>query len=94
MAAYLDFITLSSYTLSEISVVFTIFCFIYVVSLASYRLYFSPLAKYPGRKLAALTLWYEFYHDCIRRGQYEWELKDMHAKYGMSKYIADEMTLS
>ncbi|KAL9122102.1 MAG: hypothetical protein Q9187_001347 [Circinaria calcarea] len=82
MAAYLEFLKPSSYTLKEISVITAVFSFIYVVSLASYRLYFGPLASYPGRKLAALTLWYEFYHDFIRRGKYQWELEDMHAKYG------------
>lgn len=57
---------------------------LYVVCGATYRLYLSPLAKFPGRKLAALTLWYEFYHDYFRRGQYTWEIADMHQKYGMA----------
>ena len=54
----------------------------YVLVGATSRLYLSPLAKLPGRKLAALTLWYEFYHDYFRRGQYTWEVADMHAQYG------------
>lgn len=58
---------------------------LYVVCGATYRLYLSPLAKFPGRKLAALTLWYEFYHDYFRRGQYTWEISDMHEKYGMAQ---------
>ena len=59
-----------------------------VVALASlswaiiYRLYLSPIAKFPGRKLAALTLWYEFYYDVIKGGQYVWEIEKMHQKYG------------
>lgn len=54
----------------------------YLLCLGVYRLYFSPLAKVPGPKLAALTLWYEFYHDFIRKGQYLWVIGEMHAKYG------------
>lgn len=55
---------------------------LYFVFVALYRLYFSPLAKFPGPKLAALTYWVEFYHDVIRRGQYTFEIVKMHEKYG------------
>lgn len=34
---------------------------LYTVYGAIYRLYLSPVAKFPGPKLAALTFWYEFY---------------------------------
>lgn len=54
----------------------------YYAGLAAYRLYFSPLAKFPGPKLAALTLWYEFYYDVIKRGKYTWKIADMHKQYG------------
>ena len=55
---------------------------LYFVTLAIYRLYFSPLAKFPGPKLAGLTFNVEFYHDVIRRGQYTFEIAKMHEKYG------------
>ena len=47
-----------------------------------YRLTFHPLAKYPGPRLAAISLFYEFYHDYFRGGQYLFRIRDMHAKYG------------
>jgi hypothetical protein len=56
----------------------------YLVGLVIYRLYFSPIAKFPGPKLAAVTSWYEFYHDAIRHGQYTFEIAEMHKKYGAS----------
>jgi hypothetical protein len=55
----------------------------YLVGLGIYRLYFSPIAKFPGPKLAALTLWYEFYHDVVRGGQYVFKINEMHEQYGM-----------
>lgn len=54
----------------------------YCVSLAIYRLYLSPLAKFPGPKLAAISLWYEFYYDVIKTGEYVWEIEKMHKEYG------------
>lgn len=55
---------------------------IYYISVGFYRLYLSPLAKFPGPRLAALTYWYEFYHNVLRRGQYTFEIAKMHEKYG------------
>lgn len=55
---------------------------LYVACLAIYRLYLSPIAKFPGPKLAGLTLWYEFYHDVIRGGQYLWKVNELHDQYG------------
>ena len=49
------------------------------------RLYLSPIARFPGRKLAALTFWYEFYFDVIKRGSYVWEIRKMHETYGDHK---------
>lgn len=56
--------------------------FVYVVGGVFYRLYLSPLAKFPGPKLAAATLWYEFYYDNILKGQYTFKIMDLHKKYG------------
>jgi|SRR5277367_1823111 len=55
---------------------------LYFLSGTIYRLYFSPIAQFPGPKLAAVTFWYEFYYDIILRGQYVFKVRELHAKYG------------
>jgi hypothetical protein len=57
---------------------------IYVVGLAVYRLYLSPLARFPGPKLAALSNWYEFYYDVILQGKFTFHISDLHKQYGMA----------
>ncbi|KAL8876592.1 MAG: hypothetical protein Q9198_005241 [Flavoplaca austrocitrina] len=54
----------------------------YNVALVIYRLLFSPLAKFPGPKLAAATLWYQYYYDVVQRGRYTWKIAELHAQYG------------
>ncbi|KAJ4252404.1 hypothetical protein NW762_011003 [Fusarium torreyae] len=54
----------------------------YFVFRAIYRLYFHPLAKVPGPKLAALTSWYCAYYDIIGGGQSIWKIKELHEQYG------------
>lgn len=49
---------------------------------AIYHLWFSPLANFPGPKLAAGTLLYEFYYEVICSGQYTRRIEKMHEKYG------------
>lgn len=56
---------------------------IYVVAGVIYRLYLSPLSKIPGPKLAAATLWYEFYYDVVRKGKLTFKLRELHRRYGM-----------
>ncbi len=58
---------------------------LYYVVTVVYRLYFSPLSKFPGPRLAAATLWYEIYYDVVKRGQYTFKLRELHEKYGMFK---------
>ena len=55
---------------------------IYVISLYLYRAYFDSLSHIPGPKLAAATLWYEFYYDVIKMGQYTWKIAKLHEEYG------------
>lgn len=56
----------------------------YVLIIISYRLFFHRLSQFPGPKLAAATLLYEFYYDAILGGQYCFVVKEMHKRYGNS----------
>ena len=56
----------------------------FVIGLWIYRAFFDSLSKFPGPKLAAASLWYEFYYDVVKKGQYTWEIGRMHEKYGKS----------
>ncbi|TGO15980.1 hypothetical protein BTUL_0033g00180 [Botrytis tulipae] len=58
-----------------IGVVFTSLCG------AFQRLYFHPLSKIPGPRLAAATSWYEFYYNAIRDGVYTRSFEKMHTDY-------------
>ncbi|KAL8831387.1 MAG: hypothetical protein Q9170_005322 [Blastenia crenularia] len=78
LSSFVSYALSSSITFWLLAILFAL----YLVSLAVFRLYLSPLASVPGPKLAALTLWYEFYHDLLRKGQYIWVIGKMHAKYG------------
>ncbi|MCJ1364028.1 hypothetical protein MMC16_003137 [Acarospora aff. strigata] len=55
---------------------------LYLVGLAVYRLYLSPIAKFPGPKLAAATYLFEGYYDVVKRGKYTFKIRDLHAEYG------------
>ena len=55
---------------------------LYVLGLVVHRLFFSPIAGFPGPKLAAITTWYELYYDAVHKGKYLFEIEKMHDKYG------------
>jgi hypothetical protein len=55
---------------------------LYLAGLAAYRLFLSPLSKFPGPKLAALSNWYEFYYDVVLHGQFTAHLQKLHKRYG------------
>ncbi|KAF6815012.1 cytochrome P450 [Colletotrichum plurivorum] len=71
----------SKFTYSIIVLASTV---VYLASLAIYRLYLSPIAKFPGPKLAALTQWYEAYYELFSGdgGQFIWHYAELHEKYG------------
>ncbi|KAJ5392278.1 hypothetical protein N7509_007768 [Penicillium cosmopolitanum] len=47
-----------------------------------YNLYFHPLSKFPGPKLAACSHLYEFYFDIIKNGMFMQEISRIHEVYG------------
>lgn len=57
----------------------------YLLSLALYRLYLSPIAHFPGPRLAALTVLYEFYWEAVRNGQFTFHIGELHKQYGVYK---------
>lgn len=56
----------------------------YFTAIVVYRLYFSPLSRFPGPKIAALTFAYEFYFDFFKDGggRYWSEINRMHDRWG------------
>jgi hypothetical protein len=58
------------------------FVVFFIIGLVLYRLYLSPLAKFPGPRLAAMTGLYETYHDVICDGQFSRHIEHLHQKYG------------
>lgn len=64
-------------------IIATVIWLVYLVGLACYRLYFHPIAGFPGPKLAALSKWYEFYYEVICQGQFTFHIQDLHQKYGL-----------
>ena len=69
--------------LGTVAFYLTIAWSLYWLSVFIYRVYFSPLAKFPGPKLAAATFWYEFYYDVYpNKFQYLWKIKELHEQYG------------
>ncbi|KAK0701924.1 cytochrome P450 [Lasiosphaeria miniovina] len=81
----------------QLGPVLALFCVAYLVyttGLAVYNLFLSPLAKFPGSKLAAATSWYEFYYDYWLDGQYIFEIERMHKKYGpIIRVNPDELSI-
>ncbi|KAI4220486.1 MAG: hypothetical protein L6R36_007588 [Xanthoria steineri] len=55
---------------------------VYLIAGGCYRLYFSPLAKFPGPRLAALTHWVEFYYDLVKGGRFQHQIGEWHQQYG------------
>ena len=55
---------------------------LYLIWLAVSRLVLSPIARFPGPKLAALSNWYEFYYDVVQQGRFTAHIQRLHKIYG------------
>lgn len=49
-----------------------------------------PLASIPGPKYAAITHYYQFYYDVIKRGRFPWELRRLHQAYGTTDKLSSK----
>lgn len=76
-------VSLSSISVYEVSLLGLSAWLLYLIFGGVYRIYFHPLTKFPGPKVAALTKWYEFYHDIIHKGCFIWKLQQLHDRYGI-----------
>lgn len=87
--ALLSSITSSPQTVSIalVSVLFLIF-----IARRVYSVYFGPLSQFPGPKLPAATLWYEFYYGVILQGRYTFKIKDLHPEIWYAQTNVIEQT--
>ena len=78
-----------SYDMEVINIVLaiTVLCGVLLI----YRLYYHPLAKFPGRKLAAATILYGLAYE--RRGMFYREIERMHDKFGRGIHISTTQPL-
>ena len=62
---------------------------VYCIGLVVWRLYLSPLRKFPGPKLAAATQWYETYYEMFYKGggMFTKKIKTLHEKYGRYRSV-------
>jgi len=71
--------------MKEYQAYFYAFCisiFFHIGITLFYRLVLSPLAKFPGPRLAAATRLYEAYFQIIKGGTFTWHINDLHDQYG------------
>lgn len=76
-------------TVWDVAGSFVALMFVYRAFMVIYRLFFSPLAKFPGPKLAAATSWYEAFFD-LRSSNFPEVLSRLHDKYGKSTCLPGE----
>jgi hypothetical protein len=66
----------------SLPIILVVLAVAYAVYGAIWRLYFSPVAKFPGPWFARLTFWNELYYDFWLGGRYTWKFAEYHERYG------------
>jgi hypothetical protein len=56
----------------------------YAAYMVMYNMYFHPLAEVPGPPMAAVTIYWKAYVECIANRSFCHELVKLHAHYGMT----------
>ncbi|KAL2681747.1 cytochrome P450 monooxygenase-like protein [Phyllosticta citricarpa] len=56
---------------------------------AVYDIYFHPLARFPGPKLAAATRYWKVWVECFQAKSFVHELKKLHARYGKVLHLCE-----
>ncbi|KNG88804.1 hypothetical protein ANOM_002461 [Aspergillus nomiae NRRL 13137] len=77
--------------LSDAQEIFYVFLIIPVLLLCVVvrRLWFHPLSKFPGPKLAAATSWYDLYYDLFLNGSYVKDFPKLHERYDHNEKESD-----
>lgn len=78
--------------LQSLSQILACVFFLYLLAGAFYRLYLSPLARFPGPKLTALTYWVELYYDLVKGGRFPHRIAQWHDQYGKTIHSSLPMT--
>jgi cytochrome P450 len=78
---------IASFTINKLGIrmIFSAFAAIFIVraiAIVIYRLFFHPLAEFPGPKYLGISRLFEFYYDVIKTNQFPNVITDLHEKYG------------
>ncbi|KAK6592778.1 cytochrome p450 [Botrytis cinerea] len=73
---------------------FTIVLTTYYLLIAIYRIWFHPLARFPGPRICAITFLYEIGWDYFYEGTYVYRIEEMHDRYGaIVRVNPDELSI-
>jgi hypothetical protein len=61
---------------------------VWSIAVGIYRVFFHPLAKLPGPKLAGLTYLYRFKYNVLDHGKFYLQIEKLHQKYGSCSAIS------